>query len=114
MSCAPLTAHCWAREPLQSQSWTTVPFATPPPLTSRHLPSARMVPSPGRLHFCAALPLQPVIWMGVPLAVFAQGTSTHLPPMPRISEPPPLGGVSLETRTQSITSCCGNVVLPSG
>ncbi len=82
----------WAAVPLQVQSWIFVPSAVPPPLTSRHLPSARSV-DPVRVQLCDAVPLQVYSWIWVPSAVAPLRTSRHLPASPTtgpVPVPPPL------------------------
>src|SRR6266545_4222076 len=69
----------WAPVPLQSHSWTRVPLVVPPPLTSRHLLSARSVPSVPTVHTWALVPLQSHSWVSVPLPVPLNVTSRHLP-----------------------------------
>jgi len=58
MSFAEETAHFWFGPPAQSHNWTVEPSAVPLPVTSRHLPSARIVPSEPTVHCWAAVPLQ--------------------------------------------------------
>ena len=55
---AALTTHCWLGPPWQSQIWSAEPSVTPSPVMSRHLPSARTVPSLPNVHCCAPVPLQ--------------------------------------------------------
>jgi hypothetical protein len=84
--------HIWAPVPLQSHNWISVVLAVPPPDTSRHLPSARIDPSPVTVHCWALVPLQSYSCTGVPLAVLAARTSTHLPAIPVIGPVGPDGG----------------------
>src|SRR6266498_3072915 len=69
----------WAPVPLQSHSWTRVPLVVPPPLTSRHLLSARSVPSVPTVHRWALVPLQSYSCTWVPLAVLLPGSSRQRP-----------------------------------
>ena len=65
---------------LQSYRSTVVPLAVPPPLMSKHLPSAcRVLPAWTTVHCWALVPLQVYTWTGVKLAELAPRTSTHRP-----------------------------------
>ena len=77
---SPGAVQVWAALPLQSYSWTLVPFAEFAAATSRHLPRARRVPSVPTVQDCAVVPLHVHSWIFVPLAVAAPATSTHLAP----------------------------------
>ena len=57
-SCAACRSIAGRRCRCRSQSWTLAPSAVAAFATSRHLPRARIVPSPGRVHCWAAVPLQ--------------------------------------------------------
>src|SRR5512142_2146963 len=50
--------HCWLVPPVQSQSSMGALLAVLPPVTSRHLPRARRVPSAATVHCWLAPPLQ--------------------------------------------------------
>ena len=58
MSRAAETVHFWFAPPVQSHSWSLAPSAVELPVTSRHLPRARIVPSEPTVHCWAAVPLQ--------------------------------------------------------
>src|SRR5690606_17469638 len=83
-------AHLCAPVPLHVHSCTGVPFAVPLPLTSRHFPSARTVPSLPRVHDWAALPLHGTICTRLPSCVWPHGTSRQNPLAMRIV-PVPVG-----------------------
>src|ERR1022692_2996819 len=74
--------QCWLLPPLQVQISTGVPFAVPPPVTSRQSPDPRptTVPSELRFHCWLAPPVQSDISTLVPAAVELPGTSRHLLP----------------------------------
>src|SRR5271157_2685546 len=85
LSPAPLLGAC----AVASQSWTGVPVAVAPPVTSIHLLSARSVPSPlFQAQLCAPVPLQVKIWIAAPLSVLPPVSSMHLPAAPRIGPAP--------------------------
>src|ERR1700733_813084 len=52
------SVHLCEAPPLQVQSWILVPLVVPSPVSSRHLPLARMVPSGSSVHFWGLPPLQ--------------------------------------------------------
>src|SRR3954451_9262803 len=107
--------------PLQATNWIGVPLARVPPAGSMHLPIARRVPSPLKLHCWAAEALQSQLCRRAPSAGLAPGMSMHRPlKLLRSIELPEDGGGGVpplpdaETRTQSTSIVCGNDGLPSG
>src|ERR1700691_3110498 len=73
--------HFWAASPLQLQSWMPVPLVALSPVSSRHLPLTRMVPSGSSVHFWAVVPLQVYSSILLPLAVLLPESSRHRPVM---------------------------------
>ena len=61
--------HCWLAPPLQVYCSMSPPSAVEAPVTSRHLPNARTVPSAAIVQLWAPVPLQVYSWTAVPLAV---------------------------------------------
>src|SRR4051794_33172296 len=70
--------HSCAAVPLQPQICTLVLFLVPPPLTSRHRPSA-LSALPSCTQLCEALWLQVYSCTAVPFFAVPPRTSTHLP-----------------------------------
>src|SRR6266567_5934065 len=71
--------HCCPGLPLQECRSTSVPLATPEPVTSRHLPLTVTVPSGFTFQACPAEPLHAQISILVPSAVWFPLSSTQLP-----------------------------------
>src|SRR5215469_4144244 len=93
LSSSPLDCGCQtcAPVPLQVYRSTRVPFAVPPALTSRHLPSTCRVLSDATVHCWALVPLQVYTWIGLKSAVLAERSSRHRPWYPVTG---PVGGVA--------------------